>query len=438
VTNTLNCHLQIVFETGLDLDTQELILAGYQRVSARVAASLLPTADGRGTISAAPGGLAISARTRRGSPLVPAWFTDLPLPFPTTSSDEVSAEVALNVDRCTLRFFDYGVAIALLDGQVTMTDQTKTPTTPEFVRSVELFSDTLPSHLIEVAAAKVAELRAAVLAVKGSLVLDDLLDREMRETRGLAGSSRVNALWVHRILALPQLPSDDEFRHLTAVKRGQTVTFESDDRGTFHFYPGQGTSLVVSDSAQIPAEIVEPLALLNAYYAGSTKYDEAVFSGISQLQAISRGRGRYGARAKADEILAMQERVLLFRATVDHQAHNLSPQEQSVWQRTSAAWNLQPLIDGVASNAATLDRLFQHVAESRRFEQAQRLSFIIVIFTAASILGVAAALFPIVDQEPAHLPVLQRILVFTALVFIPLVTIGFVSMLIWQARRVRK
>ena len=43
-----------------------------------------------------------------------------------------------------------------------------------------------------------------------------------------------------------------------------------------------------------------------------------------------------------------------------------------------------------------------------------------------------------VDREPAHLPVLQRIEVFAALVFIPLTTIGFVSMLIWPARRVRR
>ncbi len=430
--------MQVVLETGLDLDSQGLILAGYQNVASRVGAALTTPAwddqsDSQGS------GLAISAKGRRGSPLMPAWFLELPMDCTSLDRSEADNDrIRFQPDRCVLRFFDYGIAILMIDGHVSTSADSDLPPSI-FVREIELLSDTIPSLFLSATSSSVSSLRAAIESQDSQFVISDHIAREMNTALGRhsQGAEQVRPLWVHRLLAFDKSYSDLDLSHLVALQRHQEVRIESDSDESYRFIPGQGTSVVLSEAGDLPAEIVEPLALLNAYYAGSSKYDEAVFWGISQLQAISHGKGRYGVKSKADEILALQERVLLFRAAVDHQAHNLSPQEQVVWQKISAAWNLQPLIDGVASNVATLDGIFQHVAESRRSEQADRLALLVLIFTAASIMGVGATLFPIVDDAPATLPVLERVLVLAGLVIAPLVVIGVVALIVWQTTRRR-
>lgn len=422
--NSIDCHLQLVFFTGIDLDTQQLISAGYRKFASDLCGRL--ASDGspgwRTAADEEDSELVVSARFRRGNPLLPVWFLERDFVEPWLDTDLSDDAVHVLVDRATLRVFDYGVGIIMFDGRI---EYEGSLPLVDVIRRVEVISDRVPMAARQIATESVQAIAAGMAALEaGRFELRGLVAGSTNRLREKAPTEAktVQFLWVHRLFTLDRgaesLEALDDLG-MMSVPVCEQVWFEGRKSATF--IAGQGTSVLQGDGVQgAPPLIVEPLALLNAYYAGSQKFDEAVFEGVAQLQEISNAKSRFSAASKADEVLCLQERVLLFRAMIDHQAHNFSPQEQHVWQMIAEAWNLQPLIDGIESNVTTLDGLFRHVAEQRRSEQAETLQRFVTIFTLASVVGVAASLFPIVDGAPASLPVITRCFIFAILLLGPI------------------
>lgn len=412
---SLACFLELPFYSGLDFNTQLLVSEGYEGFADRLVEELVAsTALGWSSPAVGPrrhheSGLVFSPDDRQGDPLVPFWLLSCEDPGVLVEFGEMSiGDAELRLASSEMRLYEFGVGSLQLRATITVPWEMSTA---DQLRILETFDAPLAAAFFPIIQEYLVRIGAA---------LDTLGFRKRFTLRssgrsGLAPGRAYPVLqWWHRLLAVAAPGDESEtFRQVPALQFSAVTDFCDEDGATCRLVPGHGSSVAIGPEIRaVPESIIRALSLLNSYWAGSAKYDAAVFAGISELQAVGRTQGLLGVNEKAEEVVQLQEQVLLFRAMFDHQAHHLGPQEQQIWQAIADAWNLQPLVDGIKTNVSTLDSLFRHVAERVRSDQADRLNVVVTALTCASFLLVGADVFPAVVGEPLDFHPLVRVAIF--------------------------
>ena len=413
-SRTNDCFFEVPFYSGIDFNTQQLVSDGYPEFVTGLVDTLngddhqVWSAPAVGLERSSGGGrLVFNPDDRQGDPLVPFWLLSWEgQELHDAVAGIAAADAEFELCGAELRLYEFGVGTVQLRANVSVAADRSLA---DQLRTLEHFDAPLAAALHPVIASALAEV-AAALESQGwadHYTLPPMGERSRRAEYPVLQ-------WWHRLMAVDG-PVDwaELFRQVPALQFSSVTDFCDENGSACRLVPGHGSSVAVGPGIdRVPETIVRSLSLLNGYWAGSAKYDAAVFSGISELQAVGRTQGLLGVNQKAAEVVRLQEQVLLFRAMFDHQAHHLGPQEQQVWQAIARAWNLQPLVDGIRTNVSTLDSLFRQVAERVRSDQADRLNVVVTALTCASFLVVGADLFPTVVGDPLDLHPILRIMVF--------------------------
>jgi hypothetical protein len=409
--NPIAATFLLPFRSGMHLNTQLLLNDGLENL-----ASLLErTGAGEAErwrvprVARSNRDLVFGADDREGSPLIPKWSLECDVAVPTPLAERMERDgVQLAVRNLNIVLFDFGVGvlIAHLDG---VAEDVSSPAAT--LRAIELASDDFAALVMPTVAEVVGRVierlerddEARQLLLHGLAAGEPITARASED-----GDLGVVPLWVHRLVGMRG--DESALRDLQAVASLATeLTVElRDAQEGSRVVPGTGSSVALvplpappDEPVTIPRSVEVALLLLNAYWAGFSQYDQAIFTGISALHVVRRQGQSRQIRQQAEAVLELQERVLLFSAIVEHQGHHLAPDSQLVWESISRAWNLEPLFDGMMANVGTLDGLFRHVAESVRSDQADRLNLVVTVLTVASISTIGIDLLGLLSADPS-------------------------------------
>lgn len=409
------------FFTGVGLDSSELLTGDYERAQQAVCAAIGGAADEwrYDRITDGPSRLRFSVKGKYAS-LIPVSFVSRAGPATRQDLERRLAEpdslggealaawqrLGLTITDMRIDMFDAGVGIVAVRGSV---GQAKIPMA-DLRADVEEVSSGLVATLNETVVGTIAEFARAVRDAIPAAVLDVPW---FQEEGSVSGSRRDGTpaarplgltppgqlLWLHRTYIFDT--SSHEGEDGTALEELLPSTYLRASWRNVHFLPGIGSTVIAcrerSDANAIGLlSVRDILALMDlqwAYIAAAMEIDRTLFRRLHQFAVNARRARSSDLEREAQTVLALYDRVRLFRAAGNSVIIDLGGGSRGHWDLMARVQSLPEIFEAIDDKLSALqdacESLRAHVATRQQRRIARTIEVFAGFSVVASVAGIA-------------------------------------------------
>lgn len=403
--------------SGIVLDSQALLNAGYREFQRKLSATLDELYLGHWEcpgFHARVSHLAFDVDNFQGETIIPRYL--IARSFEDEDLAEILAEFHLPaevmpleagakqtpggsfiIEKLAIFLYDYGYASCQIRGRIVAT---KDLTLAQYRKLAETLSTSLPdfTELFHSTVTKVAKTLPPEYVL---LNYHNAPDADDETWQGTTLRQRIGELfWVHRVFSIPCATPEEfaakreECKKLAYGGRNAEVK-DGSVRPDIAFYPGFGNSCVVYLKDAVHegdiAKLRSVVRAKNVFYAALQDMDRDLFylGNEAALRRATTAQALEQEMAHMDDALA---RTGFLKSVYDDYDNQLDPQSIVLWDMLRITWIMGDVFRALDQKAARMEKTCDRVAHRLAALQSRRMTNLIAVVAGASLLTLGAAL----------------------------------------------
>lgn len=387
------------FNTQVELNTQNLIHFGYERVQSSVLATIEKLDKANNWFISSDNirsnKLTFDVDNYQGLSLTPKYFIGVTIPV----TDEISSEISkvsksitptieLSIDTITLKFYDFAVGSLIIKGSYKLLEEIDHHDLKEFHENL---SSSIPPILNGI-------IRTANDLFNESLPREFVISENETEPR---------IAWLHRLYHIDCKLAKNNFVHEcmqdVIPQYNEGTIKNSSILSDVEFYPSIGSSLTLARTEYAKQNkqynsLERAIEFLNCCWHAASRIDKELFYHINELGRNNEKLKLKELEQRYESIHEIGKRITLFKSIYFNHKINLSPQEYILWETISSAWKLDDLTQAITNKLEVLKTMNQSILERVESKQNNKLNYLVFIFTIISFITIFLQIIDFVQQ----------------------------------------